>query len=58
MWNNRLIYDSIKYIETNPVRKGLVVNANEWEWSSAFTGSKEDTIRPVVNRSSVPVMMK
>lgn len=58
LWNNLPIYDSITYIENNPVRKGLVGNANEWEWSSTFAGTKGKYIRPVVNRSSVPVMIR
>jgi putative transposase len=58
LWNNRPIYDSIMYIENNPVRKGLIGKASEWEWSSAFTGYRGAYRRPVVNRSSVPVAMK
>jgi putative transposase len=58
LWNNRPIYDSIMYIENNPVRKGLVRMANEWEWSSAFAGNRGDYRRPVVTMSSVPVAMR
>ncbi len=33
----------IDYIHLNPVRKGLVERANEWQWSSAawFDGGQE-----------------
>jgi putative transposase len=58
LWNNRPIFDSIKYIENNPVRKGLAGKANEWEWSSAFAGNRGNYRHPVINRSSVPVMMR
>ena len=58
LWNNRPVHDSILYIENNPVRKGLVAKAGEWEWSSGYKGMTEENMRPVVCRSSVPVMMK
>jgi putative transposase len=58
LWNNQPIYGSIMYIENNPVRKGLVDSRYDWEWSSAFTGKRGNYRFPVVNRSSVPVMIK
>ena len=58
LWNNRPIYDSILYIENNPVRKGFVAKAGAWEWSSGYKGNTNSITRPVVCRSSVPVMMK
>jgi len=35
LWNAKAIHYSIKYIEGNPVRAGLVVQTEEWLWSSA-----------------------
>jgi putative transposase len=58
LWNNRPIYDSILYIENNPVRKGLVAKAGAWEWSSGYKGRTNKYMRPVVYRGSVPVMLK
>jgi putative transposase len=58
LWNNKPIYDSILYIENNPVRRGLAAKAGEWEWSSGYEGDKNSYIRPEVCRGSVPVMMK
>jgi putative transposase len=36
LWNAKAIHDSIKYIESNPVRKKKVGAPEEWQWSSAF----------------------
>jgi len=58
VFHNRPIYDSIRYIEHNPVRKGLVGQAQAWEWSSAWNGGTVKYVRPVVDRGSVPVMMR
>ncbi|MFH1846300.1 MAG: transposase, partial [Candidatus Omnitrophota bacterium] len=29
------LYSALRYVERNPVRAGMVVNAWDWEWSSA-----------------------
>ena len=31
----RTVYEVIEYIHQNPVRRGLVADAHEWQWSSA-----------------------
>jgi hypothetical protein len=41
LWNNRPVYNSISYIENNPVRKRLMAQAAEWEWSSGYEGNKD-----------------
>ena len=33
--NARKIWDKIDYIHANPVRRGLVAQPTDWEWSSA-----------------------
>ena len=44
IWRERTIEEVIDYIHANPVRRGLVQRAIDWEWSSArFWGG----IRPV-----------
>lgn len=35
LWNPQVIHYSIRYIERNPVRAGLVDVPEKWEWSSA-----------------------
>jgi len=35
LWTRDAICSEIEYIHDNPVRKGLVDTAIEWEWSSA-----------------------
>ena len=43
VWNERPIQEVIRYIHQNPVRRGLVEDACEWEWSSArFWEGKTD----------------
>ncbi len=34
------VVDAVKYIENNPVRKGLVNYPASWQWSSAFSDFK------------------
>jgi putative transposase len=36
----------IAYIHANPVRRGLVKNAEEWKWSSAGWREGKNTLRP------------
>jgi putative transposase len=45
----------IEYIRANPVRRGLVARAEEWEWSSAcwYAG-----IRPVKMEMDDPVLLE
>ncbi len=35
-WNTIAIYNSINYIEANPVRSHFVALPDEWQWSSAY----------------------
>lgn len=35
LWNDKPIAEAIEYIHLNPVRRGLVARAEDWEWSSA-----------------------
>ena len=35
LWTPRFIADKIRYIHNNPVKRGLVSHAVDWEWSSA-----------------------
>ena len=49
------LFRIIEYIEQNPVKAGLVDNAEDWPWSSAFVRqqlnlTKFDTIPPKKNR--------
>lgn len=33
---NESVVDIVRYVESNPVRKGLVGASSEWQWSSAY----------------------
>ena len=51
------VWPVIRYIEQNPVRKGLVPFAKQWRWSSAYPAKATEEFRPKVDRSSIPVKM-
>ena len=34
VWSERKFVEKLKYIHRNPVRRGLVVRAEDWNWSS------------------------
>ena len=38
--NDREVYDSVEYVHSNPVRRGLVGLAEEWPFSSAYPGQR------------------
>ena len=46
IWNVKAIYDSIEYIENNPVRKKLVAAPEEWRWSSAYARKMKTGVIP------------
>ncbi len=56
LWNEEIIHNTLHYIENNPVRKGNVSHRSLWKWSSAFTGI-DDVVRPIITRSSLPVLL-
>ena len=55
LWNAKAIHESIKYIEANPVRKGLVAKPEEWEWSSAHARKSSKGLIPDIFQ--LPVLM-
>jgi len=34
VWSERKFFEKLKYIHRNPVRRGLVLRAEDWRWSS------------------------
>jgi len=56
LWSAKAIHYSIRYIEGNPVRAKLVVNPEDWLWSSA--NEKFINSGLVSNLDDVPVLMK
>lgn len=56
LWNAKAIHHSLKYIEANPVRAGLVSAPEEWRWSSAYTRLSNKRIIP--DRVDVPSLMQ
>lgn len=55
IFNPKYVYNTIKYIENNPVRKGLVDYASQWRWSSAYT--KKYKVGLIPDESTLPVIM-
>jgi putative transposase len=55
LWNAKAIHDSIKYIEANPIRRGLTSATENYKWSSAYArGQKQGLIPDTFN---LPVAM-
>ncbi|NLD93818.1 MAG: hypothetical protein GX639_14270 [Fibrobacter sp.] len=57
LFNDKAIYDSIRYIENNPVRAKIVQTTEQYNWSSAWHVLNPEKFRPKINRGSVPVRM-
>jgi len=57
LWNTDAVHASLRYIEQNPVKKGLVSAPWQWRWSSAFRALADEAFRPKVDRSSLPAKM-
>lgn len=55
LWSAKAIHSSIDYIESNPVRAGLVNAPAEWRWSSAHARLAHEGIVP--DRVDVPILM-
>jgi putative transposase len=55
LWNVKAIYDSIGYIEANPVRSRFVAAPEEWPWSSAWARAHKEGVIPDI--IAMPVAM-
>jgi len=53
VWNARAVHGTIRYIELNPVKKRLVLKAEEYPWSSAYAGA--GSVLLPTDRCSVPL---
>jgi len=51
MTDLRTLQSIIDYIHANPVRRGLVEQPEEWEWSSAGWYSGMDSVRIEMDRT-------
>ena len=56
LWNPKAIHSSINYIESNPVRAGLVENPEDWKWSSAWARRYQKGL--LLDDFDIPVLMK
>ena len=54
-WSTEEIREKIEYIHNNPVRKGLVDTAVDWEWSSARDWMIREGGRVRIDRGDFPV---
>lgn len=52
LWNHNAIRNAVEYIEGNPVRRELVGNTLEWEWSSARSRAGHANVPLVVDAIS------
>ena len=48
------IYQKIEYVHNNPVRRGLVVRAVDWHWSSALAWETGENWPIAIDRESLP----
>jgi putative transposase len=55
LWEPKSIHNTIKYIEENPVKLGLVKSADEWEWSSAYARKHKKGLVPDI--FTIPVQL-
>jgi putative transposase len=47
----------IDYVHSNPVRRGLVENPEDWYWSSAADWNSGDDKGPIrIDRERIPIM--
>ena len=56
MWSAKAIHYSIRYIEENPVSAELVLNPEDWLWSSSNERFANSGL--VSDLDDVPVLMK
>ena len=55
LWNAKPVHHSIRYIEANPVRAGLVSYPEKWRWSSAWARKQRSGLMP--DTCSIPILM-
>jgi putative transposase len=55
LWTPKYIWDKIRYIHRNPVKRGLVKEPCDWRWSSAmdFARRREPQLLPI-DRTEIP----
>lgn len=59
MWTGDAIWNAVRYIHQNPVRKGLVEKAADWKWSSAaWYAGREDVPLKMDRRPPVKCEVK
>jgi putative transposase len=54
LWDSAAIYNSIQYIEANPVRKRLSLKPIDYRWSSAY--ARKNNIEPVPDLFDIPIV--
>jgi putative transposase len=55
IWNSKAIHDSVKYIESNPVRSHIAATPEDWPWSSAYTRAHKEGVIP--DTFTMPIAM-
>ena len=55
LWNSYPVHHSIRYIEGNPVRAGLVDMPENWRWSSAWARKNKKGLMP--DDCILPILM-
>lgn len=55
--SERTLYDMIRYVHDNPVRRGLVAQAADWRWSNAAWYDGERNVPLTINDESLPMIV-
>ena len=54
IWTAQELHEKIRYIHNNPVRRGLVEQAQQWRWSS-YRAWEEGVDTPIaIDRETLP----
>ena len=58
VWSERKRIEKLKYIHRNPVKRGLVSEADQWEWSSFRSYAYGEPGRVRINFQEWPLEIK
>lgn len=56
LWSARKRVEKLRYMHRNPVKRGLVLEAEQWEWSSFCSYAYQEVGRVRVNLWPEPVL--
>ena len=56
MWSARKRIEKLRYMHRNPVKRGLVLEPEQWEWSSFRSYAYREDGRVKINQWPEPVL--